>query len=290
MIVSWLRRALRRGPDRAALGGPAPGGAVQVRFLGTAGFVVSGQGTTVVLDPYLSRCGPGALLLGRLRVDEALLARELPVADAVLVGHSHFDHVLDAPSLCQRTGATLYGSESTAWVARAAGLDPSLIRVLTPMVPVEHGAARIQALPSRHGRVFGRVPYPGELHAAPPWPPRMRDLPHGPVWLWDLSLAGLRMLHVDSADWRDDTLDGVSADVLCLCAVGRQYRRGYTADLIRRTGARHVIPCHWDDFTAPFGAPARQIPGVDLQGFVREIEAAGAEAHVMGIGETRGFG
>ena len=34
-------------------------------------------------------------------------------ADDVLVGHAHMDHVLDAPSLCMRTGARLIGSPST---------------------------------------------------------------------------------------------------------------------------------------------------------------------------------
>ncbi len=292
MILSLLRGLLRPGPPAALPEPPreAPAeGVLQLRFLGTAGFALTGSSTTLVLDPYLSRAGVGALLWGRLQVDEALLARELPVADAVLVGHSHFDHVLDAPALCRRTGATLYGSASTAMVAAAAGLDPAQMRVLSPGEQVTHGAARFKPLHSRHGRVFGRVPLPGELTRPPPWPPRLRDLPHGAVWLWAVELGGLKVLHVDSADWIAESLAGVQADILCLCAVGRQYRQGYTHDLIRQVGAKVVVPCHWDDFTVPFGQRPRQIPGVDLDAFVKEIEAAGAEAVVLGVGGTRSF-
>jgi hypothetical protein len=50
-----------------------------------------------------------------------------------------------------------------------------------------------------------------------------------------------------------------------------------------------VIPCHWDDFTLPWGAPARQLPGVDVEGFVEEIRAAGSRAVVLGLGQTWGW-
>ena len=43
-----------------------------------------------------------------------LLDRWVPAADAVLLGHTHFDHVLDAPAIVQQHGCAVYGSASVA--------------------------------------------------------------------------------------------------------------------------------------------------------------------------------
>jgi L-ascorbate metabolism protein UlaG (beta-lactamase superfamily) len=291
----WLRWLLRPGPgspERQIAHDPPPSQADshRLRFLGTAGFTLESAGRTFVLDPYLSRAGLLRSLAGRLTVDEDRLRRLIPRADDVLIGHAHHDHILDAPALCRQTGARLIGSRATCMVGRAAGVPEAQLVEVRSHEPVACGPYTARAVPSLHGRaVLGRVPLPGDILTPPPWPPRLRDLRHGQVLLWWLDLGGTRILHVDSADWIDRELDGYSADILCLCAIGRHYRPGYTADLIRKTGARVVVPCHWDDFTLPLEEPPRQLPGVDLDGFIREIRDAGAEPRLLGLLEAWTF-
>lgn len=253
-------------------------------FLGTAGFVLAAGGRTIVLDPYLTRPGLARTFFGRLAPDVATLRRDIPIADDVLVGHSHHDHALDAPAVCLHTGARLVGSESTLNVGRAAGVPED--RLVRADGPVACGPVTATPLPSRHGKaVLGRVPLPGSIPAPPPWPPRLWDLRHGPVYTWHLDLGDARVLHVDSADFVDEALEGVRADVVCLCAIGRHYRRDYTRRVVELVRPEVVVPCHWDDFTLPWGAPARQLPGVDVEGFVDEIRAAGARAVVLAPGQ-----
>lgn len=255
-------------------------GTVRFTFLGTAGFVVAGPSRTFVLDPNITRPGIWQTLFGRLAPREDLVQRFLPEANEVLVGHSHHDHALDAPAVCRHTGARLLGSHATGHIARAYGLDMAQFVEVAPRVPVPCGEARATAYMSRHGKaLLGRVPLPGDITAPPPWPPRVFHLRHGPVYHWHLELDGLRILHVDSADFIDEEL--AEADVLLLCAVGRQYRQDYTRRLVERVRPRVVLPCHWDDFTLPLEAPPRQLPGVDVEGFVEEIRASGAQAVVL---------
>jgi L-ascorbate metabolism protein UlaG (beta-lactamase superfamily) len=282
-----LRFLLRREPEATHDPGAGPHA---LRFLGTAGFVVEAPGRTLVLDPFLSRPSIAETLFGRLVPDEALLARELPQADEVLVGHSHHDHALDAPAVCRNTGARLLGSVATANIGRAYGLPEGQIHTVSPRVPIPCGPVTATALPSHHGRVyFGRVPFPGDIARPPRWPPKLADLRHGAVYTWLLELGGATVAHVDSADYLDEELRDRRADILCLCAIGRHYRQDYTRGIVRALRPKVVVPCHWDDFTLPFDAPPRQLPGVDVDAFVGEITAAGARAVVLGLGQTWRF-
>lgn len=263
----------------------------QLTFLGTAGFVVAAAGHTIVLDPYLTRPSLRDTLFRPLVPDERLLRREIPVAHDVLVGHAHHDHALDAPAVARITGARVHGSTAVANLCRGYGLPEAQIHVVSAAEGAfACGPHRVTPLPSRHGKaLLGRVPLPGDIPRPPPWPPRLRDLRHGDVHNWHLDLGGTSLVHVDSADFLDETFTGRDCDVLCLCAVGRQYRQDYTRRALELLRPRVVVPCHWDDFTLPHDAAPRQLPGVDVESFVEEIRAGGAAPVVLGLGQSWRF-
>lgn len=261
---------------------PASDTVIEVTYLGTAGFILKGQGRTVVLDPYVSRPGPTALL-SPLVPDAALIRATLPEADDVLVGHAHYDHILDAPDLCKQTGARLIGSRSTIMVGRAAGLPEAQLRATDGHEDIPSGHWTIRGLPSRHGKVFGRIPFPGDIDSPPAWPPRMAELKHGLVLNWVVDTGGLKVVHIDSADFINEELQGEQADIVCLCAIGRKYRPGYVKEVVELLKPRWIIPCHWDTMMTPLHAEPDLIPTVDLPGFLQEIRDAGCEPLLVPI-------
>jgi L-ascorbate metabolism protein UlaG (beta-lactamase superfamily) len=278
-----LQRLLRRElPDFGAFAPPAARHDVDLEYLGTAGFVVRGRGHTLVLDPYLTRVPLHKLWLP-LKPDEALIARVIPHADDVLVGHAHFDHILDAPSLCRRTGARMIGSRAVMQVGRAYGLPEQQLLETSGREAIQSGPFEIRGLPSRHGKVFmGRVLFPGDIEKQPSWPPRIAELKHGLVLNWLVQLGEFSMVHVDSADFVREELQGIHADVLCLCAAGRHYRPRYVEEAIELLQPRYVVPCHWDTMVTALERPV-PLRGIDVVGMVREIEAAGAQPLPMPI-------
>lgn len=286
-MVWWKRAVGLTAPDASWYApGSQYGGAgegLTLTYLGTAGFVLEQGGHTVVLDPYVSRPGMLTSFTQPLIPDAALIRKVIPKANDVLVGHAHYDHVLDAPVLCQQTGARLIGSRAVTMVGRAAGLPEYQLRETAGHEEIASGNWRVRGLPSRHGRVFGRIPIPGDITEPPPWPPRIRDLRHGLVLNWLVEANGLKVLHVDSADYIPAELAGIKADVICLCAIGRQYRPHYVEEVIGLLKPRWVVPCHWDTMMTPLDAPPEMIPGVDLPGFMDEVRAAGAEPLLMPI-------
>lgn len=255
---------------------------VQLRYLGTAGFVIQHADHTIVIDPFVTRPSLRRSLLGRLVPDERLIARVIPRADDVLIGHSHHDHILDAPSLCRRTGARFIGSPDAANVARAGKVREEQICETLGREDIETQSGLVRGLPAAHGRVyFNRVPLPGSIPKPPPWPPRMTDLRHGLVLNWYVEVGGVRIVHIDSAEFFEHELEGFQADVVCLCAIGRQFRPDYVADCVRLLRPRMIVACHWDHFFKPYHDAPLCLPGVDLPGFVREISEHGVQPVVL---------
>jgi L-ascorbate metabolism protein UlaG (beta-lactamase superfamily) len=276
----------RPNPDIFIKSSPSSESEWRLRYHGAAGFTLSANQTTVVLDPFVTRPGLISTAFRRLSPNLERIEGAFPRADAVLVGHAHHDHVLDAPHVAAHTGATFIGSSDAANVARAAGLPERQIRETAGRENIEIKGATIRGIPSAHGRVyFGRVTLPGSIPAPPSWPPRLWDLRHGQVLNWHVDLGGLRVVHIDSAEVFEHELAGLQADVVCLCAIGRRYRPDYVQTVVRNLRPRWIVPCHWDWFFTPFGAPSKLLPGVDLEGFIAEIEATGVDAVPLDLGD-----
>ncbi|GAB4332142.1 MAG: hypothetical protein Kow0010_17850 [Dehalococcoidia bacterium] len=92
---------------------------VTLDWLGCATFRLTAGDLVVLLDAYIDRV-PLAPPVG-------LRAADIDRCDAILVGHSHFDHIAGAEVIAPRTGAKVIGSNETARVLLEAGVPPGLL-------------------------------------------------------------------------------------------------------------------------------------------------------------------
>lgn len=262
---------------------------IEIQYLGTAGFVIKNNDRTVVLDPFLTRPNLWTTLSKPLVPNKQLIQKIIPHADDVLIGHAHYDHILDAPDLCQQTGARLIGSTATIMVGRAAGLPEHQLVATEGREDIQSGAWTVRGLPSIHGKAaFGRIPLPGDITSPPKWPARFHTLKHGLVLNWLVNTGKLTVVHIDSADFIEQELHGLKADIVCLCAIGRQYRPNYVKDVVRLLQPKWIIPCHWDTMITPIDAEPDLLPQVDLEGLLHEIKQAGCDAVLLPIlGKTQ---
>ncbi len=264
--------------------GVAADATLRLRYLGTAGFVVELAQRTVVIDPFVTRPGLRETLFSPLLPDERLISRLIPRADDVLLGHTHYDHALDAPELCKQTGARLIGSPSAWRIGQAFGLPEAQLVQTYGNEDIACGAVTVRGLPSRHGKVYSeKVPLAGPVPGWFRWPGRLSHFRHGLVFNWYLEGAGCSMVHVDSADFIEEELEGVTCDVLCLCAIGRHRRP------VAVLKPRVVIPCHWDWFGTPYEPEPRELPRADVAKMVGEIRQAGAQAVVLPLSGEWGW-
>src|SRR5688572_17580567 len=117
-IAYAVRRGARREADRAAVADvhwrkrrdDLPKG-LELQWLGTSGFRLSYEGHDVLIDPYLTRVP----LRGLRRAAPGnwdTIAPHVGNASAILIGHTHFDHAMDAPLIARRYNAPVHGGRS----------------------------------------------------------------------------------------------------------------------------------------------------------------------------------
>ena len=194
--------------ERVVLGLP-PG--LEVVWLGVSGYRLTYEGVSLFIDPYVSRVPLRAFLLRRRTLpDEAMIERYAvapgPVA-GVLVGHTHFDHAVDAPAIARRFGTKAYGSPSLAHLMRLHGLGDLAVEAV-PHRAYELGPFVVRFVPSRHSKLlFGRkVPMDGpltcdHLHGLAPGAYKC-----GAVYGIRIEVAGVSIYHQGSADLNDGEL------------------------------------------------------------------------------------
>lgn len=246
---------------------------MRLAWLGTAGYVVRTARTTVLIDPYVTRARLGRLA-APLVPDEAAIERWIPPrVQAIVCGHSHFDHLLDAPRIALSRGAMLVGSRTTCSFARAAGVPEEQLFVVPPEgARLRAGDVAIRLVPSRHARLaLGRVPLSGEVLRAPRLPARAWNYKMGGAFGVLLEAGGVRVYHNGSADLVHAELAGERADVVLMGLAGRRATPRYAERLLDALAPRVVVPTHHDAFFAPLEEGLRLLPGVDMDGFARDV-------------------
>jgi L-ascorbate metabolism protein UlaG (beta-lactamase superfamily) len=179
---------------------------------------------------------------------------------AIIPVHSHFDHAMDIGAIANRTSASILGSESTAHIARGAGVPDDQIVVVSSGAEYSFGDFSVKLIDSVHGPVGwrGQIPLAGSIDEP--------LVPPAPVVAWRAGRSysivishplGTTIVQ-GSAGFTEGALDEIQADVVMLGvglleSLGRDYAQGYWQALVTTTGAQLVFPIHFDDYTKPHG-------------------------------------
>lgn len=266
--------------------------AVDVTYLGVGGFMVT-RGDHVLLtaphftNPSLYSVAPRFLLRApklesNRRLIDSLLPAQARQASAILIGHGHYDHMLDVPFIADSlaTNAIVYGSPSVRnmlWGDH--GLRPRLqaiggdsvgsISHVGEWITTRDSAFRFMALASSHAPAlrFGFFHYdyvrgtiPDTLTALPEHANEWK-LGEPYAYLIDvLGQGGRTVFRIYYQDAASDAplglppahLDDHRIDLAILCVPNARDARPVSPDvLLDALRPRYVIAGHWESFFAP---------------------------------------
>jgi L-ascorbate metabolism protein UlaG (beta-lactamase superfamily) len=228
------------------LSSPEP--SLSFRWLGAAGMELASEGQVLLIDPCLTRICFRQLWFGRLQPDQEQLWLHIPRADAILITHAHYDHLLDAPALAAFTGAQVYGSANACALCRLSGLPEEQVERIYAGQSLQMGDFSIQVYPARHRW----VPFftPGALLPGITAPFSARQYRLDEDFTFLVTVRGLRLL----VDAGSDPQDLPPADLLF---VHPFHSENHSRQLLEAVKPRLVIPTHWDDLWRPLSEPPR---------------------------------
>jgi L-ascorbate metabolism protein UlaG (beta-lactamase superfamily) len=261
---------------------------LEVEWLGVSGYRISFEGQTLFIDPYLSRVPFADLLRRRPTLpDPAALDRFVHAPGevaGVLVGHTHFDHAVDAPAIARRFGCNAYGSGSLLALMSLHGLAAQAVEV-EPYKTYELGPFEVSFTPSVHSKLLLglAVPYDGDLtceHLDALSPAAYRC---GQVWGISIEVAGLRFYHQGSANLIDEAIRERGVDVFLAGVAGRGFTEDYWQRILPRLDPKVVVPTHYDNFFRALGEPMEFVSNVQLSALPNEIGAVSADARIAAL-------
>jgi L-ascorbate metabolism protein UlaG (beta-lactamase superfamily) len=224
--------------------------AVDVRFLGQSCFELTGGGTTVLVDPFLTG-NPKA----------AASADELQ-PDVILLTHGHADHLGDTVDIAKRTNATVVAIVELANEIAGEGVENVIDPNYGGTVTFDWGWVKL--VPAWHTAVSPN------------------GTPHMPAGLL-IHIGDRTVYHLgDTALFSDMQLIARRGDRidLALVPIGGHYTmdRFDAVTAVELINPQQVIPCHYDTF------PPIE---TDAQAFRQDVQQAGfSEVIVLDPGQS----
>ena len=277
----WQDRPLLEATTWSAPPEPAENSAsVTATWLGVTTLLFDDGETQILIDGFFSRPTLADMVLRRAVVNDAatinyaLHEYQMRRLAAIIPVHSHFDHAMDIGAVAKRTNASILGSESTANIARGAGVPDDQIVVSDKTEVYEFGEFKIRLLPSRHAPIGwrGNPPLPGVIDAPLELPQPVSAWREGGSYTIVIEHPQGTTLVQGSAGFVENPAEDIAADVVMLSIGGlttldEDYAEQYWQAYVTSTGARSVYPLHFDDFTKPFGVI---VPGPRILGDLEE--------------------
>ena len=270
---------------------------VELRYFGTAGWEISDDNTSILIDPYISRVklgsGPSINKLEKRKTvlrsdfyvsDSILIDSLIDKVDFILVHHSHFDHLADVPYIAKKTGAKVIGTETTINILRAYGIDNSQLYPVKGGEDYQFKKFSVRVIPSIHSALNDKHYIDSREYTEPPNAPlRVSEFIEGGSLMFLARFKDHDILTMGSMNFIERELYGITPDIL-LAGVNQSQLGlyNYNERLLNVTGyPKTIIPTHWDNFRLPYNFSQESSIKLKLIPFKRDVARLSPNSDVI---------
>ena len=256
---------------------------IQIKYLASGGLLIRRGEQAILTGPFFSNPTLKRLLLLSIRPNPEQIDRfMIPIRDAVedveavVVGHAHYDHLMDLPYIVRNylPKATVYGSRTATSILAAELRADQLVTVNdnagTPAQPgnwywTAADRIRFMAIESEHaphlwGKKFFTGKYSADLNELPTRASSWRE---GQTFSFLIDFMNEDGKKVDFRIHYQDAasnpplgfppsfafqLDETPVDLAIVCVAGYQQVEQYPESIIRELNPRFVVLGHWENF------------------------------------------
>lgn len=279
------------------------------KYFGAAGWQISDNSVTVLIDPYLSRLKLGETSIklnpnsssapltssidnrknykrtDYFESDTTLINKNISKADFIFIHHSHFDHLSDVPYIAKMTGAKVIGTETTISILKAYGIEEDNLYAVKGGEDYQFENFSVRVIPSIHSALGDKHYFNSEIYKEGDIkaPLQIKQFIEGTSLMYLIRFKSHKVLTMGSMNFVERELEGIKPDIL-LAGVNMSRFNMYKYDerLIRVTDfPKIIIPTHWDNFRVPYGFD--QSSGVEkkIKPFIEKIKEISPTSKVI---------
>ncbi|RUP81362.1 hypothetical protein C7Y69_09460 [Alteromonas sp. KS69] len=235
---------------------PTTSNSLNMKFLGVSNVYLDDGETSLLVDGFFSRVGYSAIIHGletdTNAVDTVLDKAGITSLNALLVAHTHFDHILDTEyvakkmSIGQDIPTKIYGTDSGRNI-----ITDHEYHTVSDGETINIGEFKVTFIETPHVKKTKRVEILEKIHL---WATGGEEFAEaGENFSFYIEHKLGNVLVVPSASFFPRKFDGLQVDIIFIGAglVGNQgikYINNYWDETVGLSGARIVVPIHWDNF------------------------------------------
>lgn len=235
---------------------------MKLTWYGTAAVMLESEGFRIVFDPFLK------IPIKDSPLRRKLLADHFRTADAVLVTHGHFDHILDIPRLYQNSDKEIYVTATPCRTLMGKGFPMDHLHRIFPGSLLTLGGFTIRVSQGRHCKfdmgVVCKTVFKAETLRHPKRLLQLLKLnkrypENGETLFYEIEAEGKRIQLMGSMGMDTDTEYPTGADVLILPFQGTGNPSETVAPIIEKLQPKSIYLDHYDDAFPPMSSHVRTV-------------------------------
>ncbi len=250
MIFTSLVSCASWSPTKhlAVVAKPANTNQLTARYFGASTILFSDGKTSILIDGFFTR----PQLFSKVKstqksIDAYLLKNNIKQVDLMLLSHAHYDHILDSGYVANAKNASVYGAKASIDIVGKQMKNPNKAHIVKDRHRIRAGDFSITFYETPHVKKTTLINFFESTRTLFAGGSKYKK--SGKNFSFLIEYSKTKILVIPSSGDSNGMLPDVEADIVFLSTglLKEKNLHNYWHETVISTGAKSIIPIHWDD-------------------------------------------